>query len=67
MSGGFVWDDDDYVQDNLTLRSLAGLGQIWFQPGHLVRCVLPECGLGLSRYEEARRPRWYGSTATFTR
>ena len=33
MSGGFVWDDDDYVQDNLTLRSLAGLGQIWFQPG----------------------------------
>ena len=33
MNGGFVWDDDDYVQDNLTLRSLAGLGQIWFQPG----------------------------------
>ena len=33
MSGGFIWDDDDYVQDNLTLRSLAGLGQIWFQPG----------------------------------
>ena len=33
LSGGFVWDDDDYVQDNLTLRSLAGLGQIWFQPG----------------------------------
>ena len=33
MSGGFIWDDDDYVQDNLALRSLAGLGQIWFQPG----------------------------------
>ncbi len=33
MNGGFIWDDDDYVQDNLTLRSLAGLGQIWFQPG----------------------------------
>ena len=33
MNGGFVWDDNDYVQDNLTLRSLAGLGQIWFQPG----------------------------------
>ena len=33
MSGGFIWDDDDYVQDNLTLRSLEGLGQIWFQPG----------------------------------
>ena len=33
MNGGFIWDDDDYVQDNLTLRSLEGLGQIWFQPG----------------------------------
>ena len=33
LNGGFIWDDDDYVQDNLTLRSLAGLGQIWFQPG----------------------------------
>lgn len=33
MNGGFIWDDDDYVQDNLTLRSLSGLGQIWFQPG----------------------------------
>ncbi len=33
MHGGFIWDDDDYVQDNPTLRSLAGLGQIWFQPG----------------------------------
>ena len=33
MNGGFIWDDDDYVQDNLALRSLAGLGQIWFQPG----------------------------------
>ena len=33
MNGGFIWDDDDYVQDNLTLRSPAGLGQIWFQPG----------------------------------
>ena len=33
MNGGFIWDDDDYVQDNLALRSLAGLGQIWSQPG----------------------------------
>lgn len=33
MNGGFIWDDDDYVQDNPTLRSLQGLEQIWLQPG----------------------------------
>ena len=33
MNGGFIWDDDDYVQDNPTLRSLEGLEQIWLQPG----------------------------------
>ena len=26
---GFIWDDDDYVINNPTLRSLAGLRQIW--------------------------------------
>ncbi|HOW19171.1 MAG TPA: O-GlcNAc transferase, partial [Phycisphaerae bacterium] len=30
MRGGFVWDDDDYVTENRTLRSLDGLGRIWF-------------------------------------
>jgi tetratricopeptide (TPR) repeat protein len=30
---GFIWDDDRYVTDNATLHSLAGLWQIWFQPG----------------------------------
>jgi Tfp pilus assembly protein PilF len=29
---GFIWDDDKYVTENLTLRSLGGLAQIWFQP-----------------------------------
>jgi protein O-mannosyl-transferase len=29
---GFIWDDDFYVTGNATLRSLAGLGKIWFQP-----------------------------------
>ena len=27
---GFIWDDDYYVTNNLTLRSLDGLRQIWF-------------------------------------
>ena len=27
---GFIWDDDDYVINNTTLRSLDGLRQIWF-------------------------------------
>ena len=26
---GFIWDDDQYVTNNLTLHSLDGLRQIW--------------------------------------
>ena len=33
LGNGFVWDDDDYVTANETLRSLAGLGRIWLEPG----------------------------------
>ena len=33
LGGGFIWDDDDYVTGNLTLRSLEGLRQIWFKVG----------------------------------
>ncbi len=33
FSAGFIWDDDDYVLNNQYLRSLAGLGSIWFEPG----------------------------------
>jgi len=29
---GFIWDDDAHVTNNKTLRSLAGLGKIWFDP-----------------------------------
>jgi len=32
MQGGFVWDDDDHLTENQTIRSLKGLGQIWFAP-----------------------------------
>jgi tetratricopeptide (TPR) repeat protein len=27
--GGYIWDDDSYVTENLTLRSSGGLAQIW--------------------------------------
>lgn len=30
---GFIWDDDDYVTENLTLRDLNGLKRIWFELG----------------------------------
>ncbi len=33
LQGGFVWDDDDYVTANTTLRSLDGLRRIWLEPG----------------------------------
>ena len=33
MNGGFVWDDDSYVTENPTLRTLDGLGRIWFEIG----------------------------------
>lgn len=33
FKAGFIWDDDDYVTRNETLRSLNGLGRIWFDLG----------------------------------
>jgi len=27
---GYIWDDDTYVRDNPVLRSVSGLGKIWF-------------------------------------
>lgn len=32
IRGGFIWDDDDYVTENETLHSLAGLRDIWLDP-----------------------------------
>jgi tetratricopeptide (TPR) repeat protein len=32
FSAGYIWDDDDYVTNNQTLRSLHGLWQIWSDP-----------------------------------
>src|SRR5215472_8831000 len=33
LRGGFIWDDDDYVTRNSTLRDLHGLYRIWFEVG----------------------------------
>ena len=33
FDAGFIWDDDDYVTRNVTLRSLDGLRRIWLEPG----------------------------------
>src|SRR5580692_5186261 len=33
LRGEFLWDDDSNVVKSAPLRSLAGLWQIWFQPG----------------------------------
>ena len=33
LNGGFVWDDDDYITENETLRDLQGLYRIWFEIG----------------------------------
>lgn len=32
IQGGFIWDDDDYVTENQTLRSMDGLINIWLSP-----------------------------------
>lgn len=31
-NAGFIWDDDDYVTENQTLRTADGLRRIWFEP-----------------------------------
>ena len=33
VQSGYIWDDDDYVTQNKTLRSTYGLYQIWFDVG----------------------------------
>jgi tetratricopeptide (TPR) repeat protein len=33
LDAGFIWDDDDYVTENPTLRSLDGLQRIWLDYG----------------------------------
>jgi len=33
LQGGFLWDDDICISDNVCLRTWQGLWQIWFEPG----------------------------------
>lgn len=33
MMAGFIWDDDQYVTDNIHLQTAGGLWRIWFEPG----------------------------------
>jgi Flp pilus assembly protein TadD len=33
LRNGFIWDDDSYVTENPTLRTLGGLRRIWFEVG----------------------------------
>ncbi|MBW2272161.1 MAG: tetratricopeptide repeat protein [Deltaproteobacteria bacterium] len=35
LQAGFIWDDDAYVTENVTLRSLEGLRSIWLEPAAL--------------------------------
>tara|TARA_R110002049_G_scaffold2750_2_gene21471 strand:+ start:260179 stop:262203 length:2025 start_codon:yes stop_codon:yes gene_type:complete len=32
IRGGFIWDDNDYVTSNMTLRDASGLRDIWLDP-----------------------------------
>ncbi len=33
LGNGYIWDDESYVEQNATLRSLSGLADIWFKLG----------------------------------
>ena len=35
LSGDFLWDDDDYVSQNDTLRGVDGLSRMWLEPRSL--------------------------------
>ena len=37
LSGGFLWDDTDWIRDNETLRTAGGLWRIWFEPGAVIQ------------------------------
>lgn len=32
QNGGFIWDDDDYIINNQTLKDVSGLKDIWIKP-----------------------------------
>jgi protein O-mannosyl-transferase len=42
LTGGFIWDDDNHVTQNLALRSPAGLRTIWLEPGFVPSAWRPD-------------------------
>lgn len=32
MQAGYIWDDDAYVEENMTLKTVGGILDIWFSP-----------------------------------
>ena len=41
LDGEFIWDDDNYVEKNDTLRDLDGLRRMWLEPRSLPQCLQP--------------------------
>ena len=37
LTGGFLWDDTDWIVDNEALRTWGGLWRIWFEPGAVIQ------------------------------
>lgn len=37
LTGGWLWDDTDWIVDNDALRSWSGLLRIWFEPGAVIQ------------------------------
>ncbi len=51
IGGGFIWDDDDYVSENLLLQNFSGLADIW-----LLRPMTTRDG---QRYLNSNTPQYY--------
>ena len=43
IRGGYVWDDDFYVTNNLTLRTFDGLQRIWLEIGAVPQYFIHWC------------------------
>jgi Tfp pilus assembly protein PilF len=68
LRAGFIWDDDEYIQGNVQLRSVEGLKHIWVQVGYVARYALysryPQPGVDLDRLwlHATAEPQYYPLT-----